>query len=185
MDLVTLSDEELLCEFKQYHSDKVFTELVRRHEPQVVRQCYRRLKSWDDAHDVAQEVFLRLFTKAHTYRSELPFGPWLSTIVNNRCRDHLRQDKAALHEEISGKILDTLEEEIDTEEVSRLTVEILQELLDQVSGEAKLILLLKYEQGWSVQAIHRSLSISEDAVKQRLKRSREKLKKLLDNYAPN
>ena len=185
MNYATLSDEELLEEFKQNNDPKSFAELVRRHEVKIVERCYQRLKNREDAQDVSQEVFLRLLTKSHTFRAGLPFEPWLNTIINNRCRDHVKQDKAELHEEISNKIVDTLEEEIDTEEVDRPTVEILQKLLEQVSGEAKLILLLKYEQGWSIKTIQESLGLEESAVKQRLKRSRDKLRKLLDQYSSN
>ena len=183
MDFSTLSDADLLNEFRQSNDPQPFTELVRRHETKVIKRCYQRLGDKNEAQDVSQEVFLRLLTKAHTYRSNLPFEPWLNTIVNNRCRDHLKQDKAELHQEISDKIVDTLEEEIDTEDITRPTVEILQELLEQVSGEAKLILLMKYERGWSVKAIQESLGIEESAVKQRLKRSRDKLRRLLDQHS--
>ena len=63
-----------------------------------------------------------------------------------------------------------------------MTVEILEELLGQVSGEEKLLLLLKYEQGWSIQSIQQSMQLSESAVKVRLYRTREKLQKLLNQY---
>ena len=185
MNYAILSDEELLEEFKRNNDAKPFAELVQRYEAKVTERCRRRLKNKEDAQDVSQEVFLRLLTKSHTYRTGLPFEPWLNTIINNRCRDHIKQDKAELHEEISNKIVDTLEEEVDTEEANRPTIEILRELLEQVSGEVKLILLLKYEQGWSIKTIQESLSLEESAVKQRLKRSRDKLRKLLDQHSSN
>ena len=182
MNLSALSDEKLYEQFQQNYDPKGFTELVKRYEPYVIRKCYYHLKNHDDIQDVAQEVFIRLLTKAHTYRSEAPFKPWLNTIIHNRCTDHINQDKHVLHQEISNKIADTLEEEIDTKTITHPTTEILQKLLERVSGEEKLILLLKYEQQWSIKAIQEALNLSESAVKQRLKRSREKLQKLLDYY---
>ena len=183
MNLSTLSDEELLNQCKQPDNRLAFAELFCRHEPYVLRECYRYLKNREDTQDVSQEVFLRLLTRSHTYRAELPFKPWLGTIIRNRCFDHLRQDKTALHQEISIKIADTLEEEINTEEVARPTTEILQELLEKVDGQTKLILVMKYEQGWSIRAIQDALRMEENAVKQRLWRSRKKLQKLLAQYA--
>lgn len=183
MNLSRLSDEELLHRFQEYGTANFFSELVRRYEAEVLKKCYQRLRDREAAKDVSQEVFLRLLTRSGTYQAGLPFKPWLGRIIHNRCIDHLKQDKTGLHQEISHKIVDTLEEEIDTEDITRPTVEILQELLEKVSGEEKLILLLKYEQQWSIQTIQQSLELSESAVKQRLKRSREKLQRLLTQYS--
>ena len=66
MDLSILPDEELLNRFKESHNPDFFSELIRRYEPYVLKNCYQHLKSKDDAQDVSQEVFLRLFTKSHT-----------------------------------------------------------------------------------------------------------------------
>ena len=181
----TFSDEDLYVPFGKDINPDAFTELVRRHGPNVKRKCLEQLNDEDHANDVSQEVFLRLLTKPHTYKAGLPFKPWLNTIINNRCHDHLRQDKTALHDEVSFKILDMVEVEVevDTEEVNRPTIEILRKLMEQLSGEAKLILLLKYEQGWSIKTIQESLGLEESAVKQRLKRSRDKLQVLLEKYS--
>ncbi|MGB3852657.1 MAG: RNA polymerase sigma factor [Tunicatimonas sp.] len=182
MELNQLPDERLLGLFQQQQDHIIFSELVNRHRPYVVKRCFYYLKDQDDAQDVAQEVLIRLLTKSETYRSDAPFMPWLNTIIRNRCVDHLNQDKKELHQEISRKIEETIEEAYDTDEVDKPTVEILEELLEQVDGEEKLLLLLKYRQGWSVQDIQRSLSLNENTVKSKLKRSREKLRKLLTDY---
>ena len=183
MDLFTLTDEELFDRFKQDRSPDSFAELFRRHEPHVTDRCYRHLRDRDDAKDVSQEVFLRVFTKSHTYQVHLPFKPWLNRIIHNRCIDHVKQDKTELHQEISRKIADTIEEEIDIESVSRPTTEILEELLEQVSGRNKLILTLKYKQHWSIKEIAYTLNLDENTVKSYLKRAREELQKLLVKYA--
>lgn len=113
----------------------------------------------------------------------LPFKPWLNQIISNRCVDHIKQDKKELHQEISKKIADTIEEEIDAESVNRPTVEILEELMEKISGRNKLILTLKYKQHWSIKEIAQTLNLNENTVKSHLKRAREELQKLLDRYA--
>lgn len=183
MDLHSLSDEQLLTLFKEDRTPGFFAELVRRHEQAIIKKCYQHLKNREDAQDVAQEVLLRPYTKSHTYKPALPFKPWLEKIIQNRCIDHLKKDKTALNQEVSEKIADSIEEEMDTEEVNRPTIEILRELLETVGGDTKLILVLKYEQGWSIQAIQQALGLTESAVKQRLKRSREKIQKLFAKYS--
>ncbi len=90
-----------------------------------------------------------------------------------------------LDQEISRKIADSLAEELNTEALDRPLSEILVELMEKISGEEKLLLSLKHEQGWTSKAIAQSLGISEDNVKKRVSRARQKLRKLLDQYQQN
>ncbi len=185
MELQKLSDEKLLHLFKQQQHPSVFSELVRRHRPYIVTRCYGILKDKDDAQDVAQEVLIRLFTRSETYHSNAPFMPWLNIIIRNRCVDHLNGDKQDLHQEISRKIEETIEEEYDTDEVAKPTIEVLKELLEQVRGEEKLLICLKYRQGWSNKEIQQSLHLNENTVKSKIKRSCKKLQKLFLVYRDN
>lgn len=183
MDITTYSDEELLRQFQQNQDPSLFSELVRRYNSHILKKCQQHLKNKEDAQDVSQEVLLRLLTKAHTYQTHLPFRPWLHQIIHNRCMDHLQQNKQRVHQEISSKIVDTVEEIEDTEAVMRPTTEILEELLEKINGEDKLLLVLKYQQRWSVQTIQQVLDLNENTIKSRLKRNREKLQQLLIQYS--
>ncbi len=62
------------------------------------------------------------------------------------------------------------------------TVEILQELMERISGEEKRLLTLRYEQGYSTKDIQRVMGLSERCVKTRVARARHKLQQLLDKY---
>lgn len=124
-----------------------------------------------------------MLTKLDQFHPEkASFKGWLFIIVRNRCYDHRRQDKTALNEEISRKTVDTLEEELDTNELTKPTVEILMELMEQINGEEKRLLMLKYHHGYSLRDIQQALGLSESCVKNRLFRVRQKLQKLLDKY---
>lgn len=182
MDLSNLTDKELICQFKRDQDSKVFSELVKRYQKVVVQQCQHYLKNEEMAKDVSQEVFIRVLTKINSYRQESAFNTWLSTIIRNRCIDHLNQDKAALHQEISLNIVNTLEDELNTEDIEKPTIEILEEMLDKINGKEKLILLLKYKEEWSIREIQQSLNLSKSAVKMCLSRGREKMRKLLIKY---
>ena len=179
-----LTDEELMCRFRQQKDAALFTELTIRHQDSIIRQCQHYLKDSEAAQDIAQEVLIRVFTKADTFREGHSFRNWLRGIVHNRCIDHLNQDKTELHQDISSKIADTIEDETTTDQVEKPTVEILEELLDMISGQDKLLLLLKYKERWSVSTISHSLNLSESAVKMRLSRAKEKMQLLLLKYRP-
>ena len=183
-----LDDETIIARFRQdseQNNPRLLAELVRRFQSEVVKECYRYVKNRDEAQDVSQEVWIRVITKLPQYDNTQPFRPWLFTIVKNRCLDHLRQNKKLLHQEISLKIADSLQEEMEGEDIAPPTVELLEALMEKMSGQGRLVLLLKYYQGWSIKEIQHSLDVSESTVKMRLARSREKIKHLFDEHHRN
>ena len=186
MDHTKLSDASLIALFRQADPDdrdhRLLAILYQRHQKSVVHNCYGYLKDWEAAQDVSQEVWIRVMSKLHQFRTGSDFTPWLSSIVHNRSCDHLRKDKRLLDQEISKKIVDSLAEELDTEGVDKPLLEILEELMEKISGEEKHLLSLKYERGWTSKIIAQSLDISEDNAKKRISRARQKLAKLLTRY---
>ncbi len=181
-----LDDETIIARFRRNNSEednpKLLAELVRRFQEDVAKECYRYLKDRDEAQDVSQEVWIRVITKLPQYDHTKPFRPWLFTIVKNRCFDHLQQNKDLLHQELSLKIIDSLQEEMETEVGMTPTIELLEELMEKISGQGKLVLLLKHYRGWSNKEIQKSLELSEGTVKMRLSRSREKIRQLYAVY---
>jgi RNA polymerase sigma-70 factor (ECF subfamily) len=65
--------------------------LVRRHQPAVLSTAYRLLGRWDQAEDVAQEAFIRVYRAASGYTPSAAFTTWLYRIVVNLCQDALRK----------------------------------------------------------------------------------------------
>ncbi len=70
-----------------------FDALYHKYERRVYRQCYRMLGNREDAEDVAQEVFLQLFRKAHTFRGEASFSTWLHRLTVNTVLMQLRRHR--------------------------------------------------------------------------------------------
>jgi len=103
--------------------------------------------------------------------------------VRNRCINHKKKNNKHFHQEISRSLIEKFEDKIDTDTLNKPTIEILEELLEKISGEGKLILLLKYKEGWSIETIQKSLNLSESAVKMRLSRIKGKLNVLLEKYS--
>jgi RNA polymerase sigma-70 factor (ECF subfamily) len=65
--------------------DSLFTELVRRHRHELRVHAYRMLGSYEDSEDLAQETFLRAWSKRHTFRGDASFRSWLYRIATNAC----------------------------------------------------------------------------------------------------
>lgn len=87
-----LTDEELAAKLRQ--GDRfVLTVLMERHKNSLYRTIWRHIGNEDDAYDLLQETFVRLYQKIDLYKPEHRFKPWLFQIAVNLCRDHLRYRK--------------------------------------------------------------------------------------------
>src|ERR1700732_3496643 len=70
-----------------------FERLVRTYDQSVLRLAMNLLRSPEEARDVYQEAFLRVYRNLDTFRFDCSFHTWLYRIVTNICLDHLRKRK--------------------------------------------------------------------------------------------
>src|SRR5260370_20849418 len=87
-------DERALVAEAQAGSRAAFEELVRRFDRDVLRLALNLMKRPEDARDVYQEAFLKVYRNLHRFRFEGSFYTWLYRIVTNVCLDHLRRRQA-------------------------------------------------------------------------------------------
>ena len=87
-------DEHCLVVEAQAGSRAAFEELVRRYDRDVLRLALNLMKRPEDARDVYQEAFLKVYRNLHRFRFECSFYTWLYRIVTNVCLDQLRRRQA-------------------------------------------------------------------------------------------
>src|SRR6201984_3757901 len=87
-------DERCLVAEAQAGGRAAFEELVRRYDRDVLRLALNLMKRPEDARDVYQEAFLKVYRNLHRFRFECSFYTWLYRIVTNVCLDHLRRRQA-------------------------------------------------------------------------------------------
>src|SRR5919205_3073093 len=87
-----------------------FEQLVRTYDQSVLRLALNLLRSPEDANDVYQEAFLRVYRNLHNFRFDCSFHTWLYRIVTNLCLDHLRKRKVRKEE---STVLDTSDGQMD------------------------------------------------------------------------
>ena len=91
-------DETALIRAAQDGDHAAFEQLVRAYDQSVLRLAMNLLRSPEDAHDVYQEAFLRVFRNLHSFRFDCSFHTWLYRIVTNLCLDHMRKRKVRKEE---------------------------------------------------------------------------------------
>src|SRR6266852_341071 len=95
---VSTLDEAGLIRAAQRGDEDAFERLVRTYDQSVLRIAMNLLRSPDEARDVYQEAFLKVYRNLHSFRFDCSFHTWLYRIVTNICLDHLRRRKVRKEE---------------------------------------------------------------------------------------
>jgi RNA polymerase sigma-70 factor (ECF subfamily) len=156
--------------------------------------AYNLLHSEEDARDVYQEAFLRVYRKLPEFRLDSAFSTWLYRIVANLCLDQIRKRKvrkeeAASVETASGEV-DRLqliaERRADVDPHRQLmSAEVnnrIQEVLGGLSPRERLVFEMRHYQGMRLRAIGESLGVTEEAAKNCLFRATQKMRAALGDF---
>ncbi|MFL1011425.1 RNA polymerase sigma factor [Flavisericum labens] len=173
-----LSDEELVEAIVKTNNTLLFEILYDRYANLVYNKCYGFAKDADEAKDLTQDVFLKLFVKLASFKGKSKFSTWLYAFTYNHCVNYVTRNTAKRFEKqsVDYKDIENLSEDDDNdEEFLDMRVDRLKEALELISPEEKMILLLKYQDFLTIKEIESVLDIGESAVKMRIKRAKDKL----------
>jgi len=187
-----LSDRELVERF-QAGDKNVLSELLSRYNSRIYRLAYSILHNEQDAEEVNQEVFLRLFQKLDSFKHESSFSSWLYRVAINATYMKLREKRGAdmLPFESIGKFIDEQVEKQgsddwtsrpDDELLTEESLKLISEAIEQLPEEFKTVLILRDVDGLSTEEVGKLLDLSPPAVKSRLHRARLFLRKRLEEF---
>jgi len=191
---VTVADEAALIREAQAGSRAAFEELVRRYDRQVLRLAMNLTRRPEDASDIYQESFLKVYKNLHRFRSQCSFYTWLYRVVTNVCLDHLRRRNSRREGQAPsfppGGAAETSDwsDFFERQQEQRphanperrlLGLEIGRQIaaaLGELSPRERMIFELKHYQGMKLRAIAEALATSEETVKNSLFRATKKLR---------
>jgi RNA polymerase sigma-70 factor (ECF subfamily) len=167
-------------------NEAAWEELVRVHTRRVYAVCYRFTGKPEEAQDLTQEVFLRVFRTLKSFRSgEGSFGVWLNRLTRNLLIDHYRRTR-------HDRQTDSLEEQVmQIEESTAITArtdsmlagreagEMIQAALQRLSPELRETVILRDVEELEYREIAQVLNVPEGTVKSRLNRGRAELARVL------
>ena len=166
-----------------------FEDLVLEYQKQVYHITLKMTGSEEDAFDLSQETFLKAYRSLSGFRGESSFGSWIYRLASNLCIDFLRKKKRQGGGQFIS--LDEEEEERRPRELPDLRYEPqsalekkemrqkVQEGLQRLPHEQRLILVMRDVEGFSYQEISDALKIELGTVKSRIYRARAHLARLL------
>lgn len=190
-------DDRALIERAQSGDRDAFEELVQRYDRDVLRIALNILHKPEDARDVYQEAFLKVYKNLHRFRFECSFYTWAYRIVTNVCLDHLRRRSSRPEDQApeyasnlngdppAGDFFDRQQASEATSDPERRLqgIEIgrkISSALDLLTPRERMVFEMKHYQGLKLRDIGDALGTSEETVKNSLFRATRKLRAQLE-----
>ena len=171
-----------------------FEQLIRTYDQSVLRLAMNLLRSPEDARDVYQEAFLRVYRNLHSFRFDCSFHTWLYRIVTNICLDQLRKRKVrkeepAVVETSDGPIdrMDSFEEDAADSDPERSMWNgqlrhRIDGALEELTPRERMVFELRHYQGLRLRNIGDMLGTTEEAAKNCLFRATQKMRSALGDF---
>lgn len=162
-----------------------FDALAARHYRRVYNVIYRMLGNREQAEDLTQETFLRVYSRLDTFRQGGAFPAWLRRIAANLCIDHLRrrgeqtvsldQQLESGIEQVDESAASRPEDRLAMREDARRVVDAVQRLPDR----QRAVLVLRHIEGLKIDEIARTLGMPQGTVKTLLFRGRQAVREMV------
>jgi len=169
------ASSEALARVATGGDDSAFEALIRRFQRRVHGFAYQHLRDPDEAQDLAQEIFVRLYRALDRYDSQRPFEPWFWKLAANVALNYVRK-RVDSPSPLCGEARGGAGIGSESED--------LREALAELDPANRLALLLHYYSGLSLEEVAAALRIGVPALKSRLHRSRAALRRALVEAAP-
>jgi len=185
-----LSDTDLIIQ-AQKGNQNAFEELVYRYDRNVLSVALKYANNEDDAKDLYQEVFIRVYRGLRNFRFQSEFSTWLFRITTNVCLTYKSRSKEHLRVSID-RSFDDDEQEINSspelvyegsspEEISSGTNigEIVNDAVESLSPKQRMTFILKHYEGYKIREIAEMMNCKEGTVKKYLFDATKNLRKKL------
>lgn len=186
------SDEAALVRRVQAEDEIAFREIVDRYQAKVFSIIYGILRNRNDAEDIAQQVFAKIYFSIKNFDFRSSLLTWIYKITVNECYDYLRKKrvrKLVYESDFSADDSMRMESsEPATDQAPAIDHRLAQhdlilKLLSKISEEDRSLILLKEVEGHSVEELSEMTGMNENTIKVKLFRARQKLVKAADRLA--
>lgn len=187
-------NEKALIKEAQRGNIVAFETLVKNYDRQVLRLAYSMVNNTQDAEDIYQEVFVRVYRSLPRFQFKSEFSTWLYRVVVNYCINYQKKSRRRLKTysidneypggDDSWKV--TVKSAESNPEQSLLNVELSKEIdlaLEHLSPKQKTVFILRHYHGEKLREIANILKCSEGTVKNYLFRATQKMQRLLKEYS--
>lgn len=187
MKKVDYSDEKLLHFLVETGDTSYFEMLYDRYASFVYNKCFCFVNQEEDAKDLTQEVFIKIYLNLPKFKGNSKLSTWIYAITIHTSLKFIssnKNKKILLSEEILYNYCTENIENSETSDAELLDInyERLQEIMNVLPVDDKILLLMKYQDNLSINKIVEILNIKESAVKMRLLRAKKKVMELHSKF---
>ncbi|MFO7653791.1 MAG: sigma-70 family RNA polymerase sigma factor [Candidatus Krumholzibacteriia bacterium] len=181
------SDLRLIHRCKRGEED-AFATVLQRYRGPIYNLCLRMVRNSEDARDLAQEIFIKVFSLLDRYDEKFAFSSWLFRIATNHCIDHLRRNRLRFLslEGTVGPDGEEMELQLpdsgpgpDTVMQRQEALELLEEVIGELPPHYRVITLLRHDEQLSYEEIAETLQLPLGTVKARIHRARNMIQQML------
>ena len=184
MALTTLSDSELLVEFRNpVTKEKAFTSLIKKYQEKLYWHLRRMVVDHDDANDVLQNVMIRVWNGLENFREDSQLYTWLYRVATNECLTFLEQQKKRASVSLSD-VESGLENKIKADQNfdgKKLEWK-LQLGIQQLPEKQRIVFQLRYYDEMPYEEMSRVLETSEGALKASYHHAVKKIEDYIKNH---
>lgn len=165
------SDEHLIALIKKGDLS-AFECLYEKYANKVFKQCLIISASYDDAQDLMQEVWIKVFFGIESFKGKSAFSRWLSRVTSNHCINYLKKKQAT-------PSIDKMDEDVPYDNGIETRTEVTK-ILSLLSPEDRILLVGKFMEEFTYEELAERMGMGVSAVKMRISRLTKKLKKELE-----
>ena len=182
--MITGSDQHVIEQILQGNK-RAYALLVDRYKERVFTTALRMMKNREEAEEVAQDTFIKMFKSLANFKGSSKFSTWLYKIAYNTCLDRLKKKTINIVddaiEDITPAFLATVDSALDIMQ-EREQQQAINSCLQQLPGDDGFILTLYYFEDLSVDEIAGIVGLKANNIKIKMYRSRKKLAVLLRQH---
>ncbi len=172
-----IEDELLVEKIVKANDAHLFGLLYDRYVSVVYNKCLSFVSSKEEAQDLTHDIFVKLFVKLNTFKGESKFSTWIYAFTYNHCVNYIHRDQKtqkktkSLNEDVEEEFSD----EVSDEQIHQMKAEKLTTALQKINPDEKALLLMKYQDDFSIKEIASIYELGESAAKMRLSRAKSNL----------
>lgn len=186
---VNWQDNDAMCKVVEacIHGDRMSQEvLYKAFYGKMMTVCMRYSKNRDEAHDILQDGFVKVFQKLKNFEKKGSLEGWIRRIITNTAIDHIRKRKDFLLSENElyemDNLIDETDKEIELEELMQLRTEMIIEMIQKLSPAYRTVFNMYVLENMTHQEIADYLHINIGTSKSNFAKAKIKLKEMVLTY---
>lgn len=182
---MTTNDDQILIKAIKNGDTKAYAQLVNRYKDLVYTLAIRMLKNREEAEEVAQDTFIKVFKSLDKFKGDSKFSTWIYKVTYNTCLDRIKKNKKYLNDVAIGEFTFNKLDSIDNALENMIKEEkhtLIKNCINKLPEDSSALLTLFYFEELSLDEISKIINIEANTVKVKLFRARKKLAVILEQY---